>query len=140
MPVACARHGVANAAFFQNPPRLGEKIRKQLVGGRERVRPPRIVAASMPMIVLVLGWTKARTQRRRSVGVVKADKPLPIGVVQREGVAQSVGTLRRRLHAGNLEFEPVALFEVVHASIERQKKFKRVLVGYGTPSLYIISG
>ncbi|MGH6842366.1 MAG: hypothetical protein ACREDV_09805, partial [Methylocella sp.] len=44
------------------------------------------------------------------------------------------------LHAGNLEFEPVALFEVVHPAIERQEKFKRVLVGYWAPSYYIISG
>ena len=68
------------------------------------------------------------------MGVIETNKPVSIGIVQGEGVAQAVGTLRRRLHAADLEFQPVAFFEMVHASIERQQKFERVFV-YGTPSM-----
>ena len=91
------------------------------------------------MIVLAAGGAKARTQGRRTVRVVEPDKPVAVGTVQRERVAQSVRSFRRRLHAGNLEFEPIALFEVMHAAVERQQEFECVFVGYGAPSCIFIS-
>jgi hypothetical protein len=44
------------------------------------------------------------------------------------GVAHAGRTLRRRLYAPDLEFEPLTLFEMVHTPIECQQEFKRVFV------------
>jgi hypothetical protein len=91
------------------------------------------------MIMLNVRLPKARSQRLDTMSVIEPKEPVSIGVMQGESVAQSMGTLWRRLHALDFEFEPIALFEVVDAAIEAQQKFKRVFVGYGTPSLHIIS-
>ena len=139
MDLAFANYAVVNSMLGQHAPHLGKNICEKFHGGRENVGASGIVAASMPMVVFFLGLTKARTQWLHTVGIVETDKPLPFRVVQGEGVAQSVGAFRRRLHARNLEFEPIAFFEMVDAAIERQQKFKRVFVGYRTPALYIIS-
>ena len=47
-------------------------------------------------------------------------------------------TLWRRLYARDLEFEPIALFEMVYARIKRQQELERVVVRYGSPSRVII--
>ena len=88
----------------------------------------------MPMVVLVPGGESVNPAAH-AVGIVETDQPRSVRIVQGEGVAQSMGTLRRRLHAPDLEFEPIALFEMMHAAIERQQKFERVFVGNGAPSL-----
>lgn len=93
----------------------------------------------MPMIVLAAGAAEARTQGRRSMRVVESDKPLAVGAVQRERVAQSVPSFRRRLDTGNLEFKPVAVLEMMYAAIERQQEFECVFVGNGAPFLLFIS-
>lgn len=123
----------------QHASHLREKIREKLNGGRKNIRPPRIVFGSMPMIMLDVRLPKARSQRLDAMSVIEPKEPVSIGVMQGEGVAQSMGTLWRRLHALDFEFEPIALFEVVDVAVEAQQKFKRVFVGNGAPSLHIIS-
>ena len=66
------------------------------------------------------------------MSIVKADEPVSIRVVQRQGVAQPVRPFRRRLCPLGLEFEPVALFEVMDATIKRQQEFESVFVGNGS--------
>jgi hypothetical protein len=100
---------------------LGEEIRHQLRGIREGIGPARIVAGPMPMIVLDARSAKARTQRTDSVGVVEPDKPLAVGVMQGECVAQPVWSPGRRRHALDLEFQPITLFEMVDAAIEPER-------------------
>jgi hypothetical protein len=39
------------------------------------------------------------------------------------------------VYALDFEFDPVALFEVMHAAVEGEQKLKSVIVGYGTPLL-----
>jgi hypothetical protein len=118
---------------------LREKIREKLNGARKNIRPPRIVFGSMPMIMFDVRLPKARSQRLDAMSVIEPKEPVSIGVMQGEGVAQSMGALWRRLHALDFEFEPIALFEVVDVAVEAQQKFKRVFVGNGAPSLHIIS-
>lgn len=93
----------------------------------------------MPMVVFFTGLMEPRPHWPHAVRVVEPDKPVPVGIMQAEGVAQSVRTLRRRLRARNLKFEPITLFEVMHAAVKRQQKLKRVLVRDGVRSGNIIS-
>ena len=65
------------------------------------------------------------------MGVVKAYQPRAVRIVQRERVAQAVRSLWRWRSPFNLEFQPIALFEVVYAAIEREQKFQCVFVRNG---------
>jgi anti-sigma-K factor RskA len=60
--------------------------------------------------------------------VVESDQPVAARIMQGEGVAQTVRTFRRWLASLDLEFQPVALFQVMDAAIEPKQEFKRVLV------------
>jgi hypothetical protein len=60
--------------------------------------------------------------------IVEPDQPIAVRVMQGEGVAQTVRTLRRRLAPFDLELQPIALFEVVDAAIKPQQELKCVLV------------
>ncbi len=73
------------------------------------------------------------------MGVIEPYKPIAVTIMQGEGIAQTVRTLRSRRYTSNLEFEPVALFKMMDAAIERQQKLKRVFVGYDASSLYLLS-
>jgi hypothetical protein len=52
--------------------------------------------------------------------------------MQREGVTQTVRAFRRQRAAFDLEFQPVALFEVMDAAIKRKQKLKGMLVRNGS--------
>src|SRR5215472_5757625 len=60
--------------------------------------------------------------------VVKADQALSFRVVERQRVAQAVGTLLRRLALFDLEFQPAALIEPMSAPVKGKQKFKRMLI------------
>lgn len=87
------------------------------------------------MIELRISRAKARSERGYAMGVVETDETTAVGVMQRERVAEAVRPPRGRFDALDREFDPVALFEVVHAAVEGEQKLKRVLIGYGAPSL-----
>jgi hypothetical protein len=61
--------------------------------------------------------------------IVKSDQPPAVRIVQRERIAQAVGPLRRRCDLPDLEFQPIALFEMMNTPVERQEIFEGVLVG-----------
>ena len=65
--------------------------------------------------------------------VVKTHQTIPIGIVQRERIAQPMRSLWRRFRPLDLEFQPVALFEVVNAAIKAEQKLKCVFVRNGHP-------
>lgn len=75
---------------------------------------------------------------RNNMGIVEPKQTISRQVMQRKGVAQPVRTFRRWRNAGDLEFNPVAAFEMMNASIEGQKKFESVFVRNGTPFIYIL--
>ena len=60
--------------------------------------------------------------------VVETDQPYALRIVQCERIAEPVRPLCRWRDALELELEPVALFEVMNAPIERQEEFERVFV------------
>jgi hypothetical protein len=83
----------------------------------------------MPMVMIDGASLEARAFCAYAMGIIEPDQSRPFGVMQRERVAQPVRPFRRRCRAPDLELDPVALFEVMDASIERQQKFKRMFVG-----------
>lgn len=61
--------------------------------------------------------------------VVEANELVAAWIVQGERITQPMWPFRRRLPAFDLELDPVALFEVVDAAIERQQELKCVVIG-----------
>jgi hypothetical protein len=47
--------------------------------------------------------------------------------------------LSRRIDASDLEFQPVALFEIVNTAIEGEQEFKRVILRNSILRLVIVS-
>ena len=81
------------------------------------------------MIVLRARLSETRAMRCHAVGIVKADQPIAVRIVQRERIAQSVRPFRRRLRPPGLEFQPVALLEVMNAAIKPQQEVECMFVG-----------
>ena len=140
LSVVGADDGAADAALVKDALRLGEKVLQQPLGGPEHIGPARIIHSAVPMVVFLRGAAEARTRWLHAVCIVEAYEPGSVRIMQCERISQPMRTLRRRRHPRNLEFEPMALFEVVDATIECQQKFKCVVVGNGEPFLVIMSG
>jgi hypothetical protein len=70
------------------------------------------------------------------MGIVETDQSRAIRRVQRERVGQSVRSLLGRLDALDFELDPVALFEMVDATIESQQEFESV---FGCSVVHIMS-
>jgi hypothetical protein len=62
------------------------------------------------------------------MGIIEPHEPPSVWVMQGQSVAQPMRPLRRWLGAFELEFQPIALVEVVDAAIKRQQEFKCMLV------------
>jgi len=92
------------------------------------VWPPFIVARPVPVIVRHAWPAKPRAVRQHSVGIVETNQPIAVRIVQRERVAQPMRTFLRRHDPLDLEFQPVAVFEMMNAAIKRQQKLQCVLV------------
>lgn len=90
------------------------------------------------MIVLSGALLEPRTLRRNAVGIVEADQPHALRIMQCERITEAMRSLWRRIGALDLELEPVALFEVVNAAIECQQIFKRVFVRFQSATPYLI--
>ena len=71
-----------------------------------------------------------------AVGIVEADQPRAVRSVQRERVGQAVRALLGRLDALDFELDPVALFQMMNASIESQKEFESL---FGRSLFHIMS-
>ena len=125
--------------FSQHARHLGEKIREQLIGGRKRLGPARVGWRPVPMIGFDAALPEPRSQRRHAVGVIEAHEPVALGIMQGEGVAKPMRTLGRSVHALDLKFQPIALFEMMDAPIERQQELKRVFVRNRPPPYLFLS-
>jgi hypothetical protein len=97
-----------------------------LLGRREGVRAPGILAGPVPVVMRRRARAQARSQRRDSVGIVETDQPGALRIMQGEGVAQPVRSLRGRGRAPDLELEPVSALEMMNAPVERQQENARV--------------
>ena len=73
------------------------------------------------------------------MSVVEPEQAVSIWIVQCKCVAQSMGPFRCRRNAGNLKFNPIALFEMMNAPVESQKKFKAVFAWNKSPFIHIMS-
>jgi len=92
----------------------------------------------MPVVEMARVALIAGPQRGNTIRVIKTKQPQPVGIMQREGIAQSVRSLRCRLYPLDLKLEPIALLEVMDAPIEGHQKFEGMLVSNGSPHGYPI--
>src|SRR5271166_5407521 len=69
------------------------------------------------MIALLWFSFEPGTYGWHAVGIVEADQPRAVRSVQRERVGQAVRALLGRLDALDFELDPVALFQMMNASI-----------------------
>ena len=83
----------------------------------------------MPMIPLNGAFTKALPFRRNAMRIVKSHQPSPVQLMQSERVVQTMRSLRSRRHTLDLELQPVALFKMMNAHVERKQVFESVFVG-----------
>jgi hypothetical protein len=65
------------------------------------------------MIALDLGAAVAPTPAAALREPYQTHKPIAVGIMQREGIAQTMRMLRLRGYAANLEFAPVAFLEMM---------------------------
>lgn len=62
------------------------------------------------------------------MGIVEADQAGAARAVQRKRVTQPVRPFRCRLCPFDLEFQPIALFEMMNTTIEGEQEFQGVFV------------
>jgi hypothetical protein len=71
------------------------------------------------------------------VGIVEAKDAGACRIMQGERVTQPVRSLGGWVRPLDFEFQPIALFEVVDSSVERQQEGKGVFVGNGRVGLVL---
>ena len=62
------------------------------------------------------------------MSIVESHQSVALGIMQGEGVAQPMRSLRRCFHALDFEFQPIAPLEMMDATIEPQQELERVFV------------
>jgi len=72
----------------------------------------------MPVVARLRSYLETGTSRRNAVRVVEADQSRPVRRMQRERIGQSVWPFLGRPDALDLELDPIALFEMMDASIK----------------------
>jgi hypothetical protein len=117
-----------HAVRVKHPPNFGKKIHDQLANGRELVRLPLIVAGAVPVVMLRHRFSKAGATWRHAVGIVEADQPVAVRIMQRKRIAQPMRPFWRRFGALDPEFQPIALFEVMNTAVEVEQEFQCVFV------------
>lgn len=130
--VAGANLSPADPELGQHPLNFRLEIPEQLIGSRDTLWPRFIIPRAVPVIVLSARPVEPRALRQHPVGIVEADQPIAVRVVQRERIAHSVRTFWRRRNPFDLELQPIALFEMMNASIKGQQNLKCVLIRNGT--------
>lgn len=68
------------------------------------------------------------------MGIVEAYEPATLRIVKRERISEAVRSCEAGADLPDLELQPISLFQVVNAAVERQKKFEGMIAGY----LYIL--
>ena len=137
--VTLADDRAACPKLIENTHHFGLEIHQQLIDAGELIGSAFVVPRAMPVIVRHTRLAKARTSWWHAVGIVETDEAPAGWIVQSEGIAQSVRPFRRRLRPLDLELEPIALFEMVYAAVERQEEFQCMLVRWGTSLSVIMS-
>jgi len=61
------------------------------------------------------------------MSIVEANKAFSMGTMQRKRIRYAVWPMLRRLHAFNLEFDPIALFEIMDSPMKGEQELKRVI-------------
>jgi hypothetical protein len=113
----------ANPSVAQNPLDFVEEIVDQGYGVlqvRAFLDPPPCDASDRSSASLF----KPRALGRHIVRVVEADQSRPVGRVKRKRIGQAVRPVLGCLDARNFEFKPVALFEMMDTSVEREQELE----------------
>jgi hypothetical protein len=61
------------------------------------------------------------------MSVIEADEPLAVWCMQCECIGEAMWPLLCRLDASDLEFDPVAIFEMMDTPVEGQQKLKTIV-------------
>ncbi len=75
----------------------------------------------MPVIMRHVRLAVARPLRRHAMSIVEVYQTVATRIMQSKGITQAVRPFRRRLDPFELKFQPIALFEVMDTTIERQQ-------------------
>src|SRR5580658_319198 len=116
-----------NAAFSQDPFDLIQEILNQLDRRPEFVRPACIRLGSMPMIVRNGLDLVPAAERRDAMGVVEAQEPAPLRIVEGQAVVQPVRPLRGGRRGLHLDLYPETVIEEVPGAIEIQEEREFVI-------------
>jgi len=119
--------GLGNTALCENSTDLAKKVPKQSISIYERVWSSRIGLGAVPVIARPRAALESRTTPGDPMSIVEANKAFSMGTMQRKRIRYAVWPMLRRLHAFNLEFDPIALFEIMDSPMKGEQELKRVI-------------